>query len=299
LYQPAAATTFGKIKPMSPVRFTRKKMMLMLLLCLSLQYCQAAGNAASQKSLNFYIFTKDASSKFDLFGTTALLRAKKRGLFSQKTLFVIEAENTQQVVNEMIAVLGKYNAVIGNIWIDAHGLYKQGYSSFHIGADEYSYKNINDSCHTSILQQLVPYSNDNTTIGIGSCYGGATFYFPGSATVPCGRMNGDSLMTGLGRIFARATIYGSESWVMAKPGIFNDNFGFAGYPLGKRYRNTYWQPVWERLGQWNRYRAATGIFEPVNTVALNKKGEITVRSRHYQELNKGQKAIEKNLARLD
>jgi hypothetical protein len=284
---------------MSPVRFTRNKLAIMLLLCLSLQYCHAKGYAASHKSLNFYIFTKDAGSKFDLFGTTALLRAKKRSLFCKNTLFVIEAANTQQVVDEMIALLSKHQALIGNIWIDSHGLYKQGYSSFHIGSDEYSYKNINDSTHTSTLQRLAPFSDEGTAIGIGSCYGGATFYFPGSATVPCGRMNGDSLMTGLGRIFARATIYGSESWVMAKPGIFNDNFGFAGYPLGKRYRNTYWQPVWERLGQWNRYRAATGMFEPINTVALNKKGEITIRARHYQQLGKGQKAIEKNLAKLD
>ncbi len=283
---------------MSPVRFTKNKIALMLLLCLSMQYCNASGNKAIQKSLNFYIFTKDAGSKFDLFGTTALLRAKKRSLMSKKTFFVIEAQNTQQVVTEMLAILGTHHALIGNIWIDSHGLYKQGYSSFHIGSDEYSYKNINDSKYTGALQQLVPYCDAATNIGLGSCYGGATFYFPGSATVPCGRMNGDSLMTGLGQIFAKATIYGSESWVMAKPGIFNDNFGFAGYPLGKRYRNNYWQPVWERLGQWNRYRAATNIFEPINTVALNKKGEISVRARHYQELGKGQKAIGKNLAKL-
>jgi hypothetical protein len=283
---------------MSPVRFTKNKIALMLLLCLSLQYCNAKGKAAIQKSLNFYIFTKDASSRFDLFGTTALLRAKKRSLLSKKTFFVIEAQNTQQAVTDIRAILNHYDAMIGNVWIDSHGLYKQGYASFHIGSDEYSYKNINDSSHTLALQQLIPYSNEGTTIGLGSCYGGATFYFPGSATVPCGRMNGDSLMIGLGQIFALATIYGSESWVMAKPGIFNDNFGFAGYPLGKRYRNTYWQPVWQRLGQWNRYRASSGIFEPVNTVALTKNGEITIRSRHYQQLNKGQKAIGKNLAKL-
>jgi hypothetical protein len=283
---------------MSPVRFTKKKIAVMLLLCLSIQYCNAQGAAAIQKRINFYIFTKDASSKFDFFGTTALLRAKKRSLLSKKTFFVVEAQNTRQVVADILAILKENCAIIGNIWIDSHGLYKQGYSSFHIGSDEYSYKNINNSQYTSTLQELTPWCNDASNIGIGSCYGGATFYFPGSATVPHGRMNGDSLMTGLGRIFARATIYASESWVMAKPGIFNDNFGFAGYPLGKRYRNTYWQPVWERLGQWNRYKASTGIFEQVNTVALNKRGEISVRARHYKELDKGQKAIGKNLAKL-
>ena len=85
---------------------------------------------------------------------------------------------------------------------------------------------------------------------------------------------------------------------MAKPGIFNDNFGFAGYPLGKRYRKVYWKPVWERLGQWNMYSTRTNVFEPVNTVALHSDGSIKIRSRKYQDLNKGQKAVAKNLERL-
>ena len=139
----------------------------------------------------------------------------------------------------------------------------------------------------------------NTKVGIGSCYGGATFNFPGSATAPAGRMNGDSLMIGMGKIFFGSTIFGSESWVMIKPGMYNNNFGFAGYPLGKRYRTTYWQPVWERLGKWNRYSTSSGIFEAINTAALDNEGAINVRFRNYQQLKKGKKAVEKNLERLE
>jgi hypothetical protein len=112
-------------------------------------------------------------------------------------------------------------------------------------------------------------------------------------------MNGDSLMMGMGRLFNRATIYGSESWVMIKPGMFNDKFGLAGYPLGKRYRTNYWKPVWHRLGQWNQYKASTGIFEPVKTISIDSEGRINVRKRNYQDLTKGKKAVEKNLTRLE
>lgn len=289
------------------VRFYRSIPCLLLLMAAFTSAMAQAVNAVPlpnshevpTKRLNFYVFTKDADSKLDFFGKTALLRAKKKSLFSKGQLYVINAQNTAQVVYRILAVLSEERALLGSLWIDSHGLYKQGYSSFHIGSDEYSYKNINDSATIALLRLLATHCDTNSDIGIGSCYGGATFHFPGSPTAPPGRMNGDSLMMGMGRIFNGATIYGSESWVMAKPGIFGDKFGFAGYPLGKRYRTRYWQPVWERLGQWNRYSTATGQFEAVNTIALNSQGSITVRARHYQYLEKGQKAVEKNVAKLE
>ncbi len=288
---------------MNPAKIRKHKILLFILLCLLLQYCraqQSPADTAADERINFYVFTKDADAKVDIFGNTILWRARAKSLLSGKQLRVVIANDTRQVVNAITTILRTAgNARIGSLWFDSHGLYKQGYSSFHIGTDEYSYHNISDSAYTSTLRQLSPYCDDATHIGIGSCYSGATFYFPGNATVPCGRMNGDSLLIGIGRLFMTSTIYGSESWVMAKPGIFNDKFGFAGYPLGKRYRSRYWQPVWERLGQWNRYRHDTGIFEPVATVALNSSGQITLRSRHYQQLRKGQKAISKNLAKLE
>ncbi len=282
---------------MNPLRYTKIKWALLVSCCLLMQYCHAQAQPAR---LNFYVFTKDAYSRLDFFGQTVLLRARLKSVFRSKQLVVINAHNARQAVAAMVTMLQQRQAQVGSIWFDSHGVYKQGYSSFRIGSDEFSYKNIQDSTYTAVFSPLAVYCDAQTAVGIGSCYGGATFYFPGTATVPPpGRMNGDSLMMGMGRIFARSIIYGSESWVMAKPGIFNDKFGFAGYPLGKRYRTAYWLPVWERLGQWNRYSTATGVFTPVNTVALDRHGTITVRARRYQELNKGQKAVEKNLARLE
>jgi hypothetical protein len=290
---------------MNPLQRRQRKLIFLLLCCVCLQDGHAQtlqqtdrSKHSEAKQLNFYVFTRDAGAKVDFFGGTAIFRARIKSYLSEGRFRVVVATNTQQVVTDIISQLEKTGGSIGTLWIDCHGLYKKGYSSFHIGRDEYSYKNINDSGYTKTLALLQPYCDSNTHIGIGSCYGGATYYFPGSATVPYGRMNGDSLMMGVGRLFTRSVIYGSESWVMAKPGIFNDNYGFAGYPLGKKYRSRYWQPVWERLGQWNRYRHSTGIFEPVNTVALTPEGYITIRQRHYQGLNKGQKALARNLSRL-
>jgi len=281
---------------------------LMLLLSLFTKRLQAQENTviengipqvSEQKRCNFYVFTQDADHKVDFFGGTTLVRICIKSVFLKKKLYVIVAHNSAQVIKRIKAILAREDGLIGNLWLDSHGLYKQGYSSFHIGTDEYSYKNINDTAYTKVLASLAAYTDEQTRIGIGSCYGGATLNFPGSALAAPGRMNGDSLMMGLGSLFNRTTIYGSESWVMIKPGMFNDKFGLAGYPLGKRYRTTYWKPVWRRLGQWNQYSASTGIFEPVKTISIDSEGRINIRKRNYQDLSKGKKAVDKNLTRLE
>ncbi|HSN61657.1 MAG TPA: hypothetical protein VLR49_12030, partial [Ferruginibacter sp.] len=51
-----------------------------------------------------------------------------------------------------------------------------------------------------------------------------------------------SLMIGLGKIFNESTIYASESWVMAKPGIFANKYGFAGYPFAKKIKISFLNP---------------------------------------------------------
>jgi len=190
------------------------------------------------------------------------------------------------------------NKKIGNIWIDSHGHYCNGYSSFTIGNDEFNAKNIGDSFHTRALQQIALYCDEHTQIAIGSCYGGATFTFPGSRNVPAQRMNGDSLMIGMGKIFSRSYIYGCESWVMAKPGIFHNRYALAGYPLNKKFNDVGFKPVWERLGEWHRYQNESGTFENVNTLGLNKYGEISSLETDYQELHGKKKKIERKLSNL-
>jgi hypothetical protein len=247
--------------------------------------------------VNFYIFTKDPVHKVDWFGFTVKMRAGIRSLFHSKKLYVIRAKSAEQIGRKIEEILDENNARIGTIWFDSHGAYRRGYSSVNIGKDEFSFKNINDTSATGSLRKIAEYTDEKSRIGIGSCYGGATYLFPGSEQAGPGRMNGDSLMIGMGNIFSGSNIYGSESWVMVKPGMFNDKFAFAGYPLGKRYKKDYWQPVWERLGNWNMYNSEIDAIVPVNTVGLNQKGSITIRMRHYQDLSKGKKAVGKSMVK--
>jgi hypothetical protein len=248
--------------------------------------------------INFYILTMDFKHKIDVFGFSVKLRADIRSLFSQRTLYVIKAKNAGQVAQKMTAILQKEQAVVGTIWFDSHGFYRSCVSSINIGSDAFSYRNIKDSAATAPLRLIARYCDRGSSIGIGSCYGGATFIKPATDSTPEVKMNGDSLMISMANIFYGSTVYGSESWVMVKPGMFGDNFGLAGYPLGDRYKDEGWKPVWERLGDWNSYNAETDEFAHINTVGLNGRGSITVRMRDYKELSKGKNAVKRNLVKL-
>ncbi len=245
-----------------------------------------------QTRLNIYVISKD--KKFEFLPFTVKARAFIKSIFSQKMMRVIVASKSEEAAIKIERLLKKHKAVIGNLWFDSHGLYKNGFSSFSIGEDNFSYKNINDSIHTQFLQRIARHTDADTKVGIGSCYGGASFIHPGSKT----EMYGDSLMIGLGKIFDSSSVYASESWVMMKPGIFLDKFGFAGYPLGKKYKTLYWKPVWDHLGQWHSYRSTEGYIKDVNTVALSNVGEIRVRARNYLSLTKAIRKQDKALMSL-
>lgn len=240
--------------------------------------------AEKQCRMNIYVISKD--KKKEILPFTVKVRAIFKSLLSKKRMRVIVASKSEFAAAKIDRLLKKHHAIIGNLWFDSHGLYKNGYSSFSIGEDHFSYKNINDSTQTAFLQKIAVYTDEYTRVGLGSCYGGATFIHPGSATVKSGPMKGDSLMIGMGKIFKGSTVYASGGWVMMKPGIFSDNFGFAGYPLGKKYRTQYWRPVWDHLGEWYAYSTKEGFIKTVNTVALSRIGEITVRDRNYLSLHK-------------
>lgn len=249
-----------------------------------------------QKRMNIYIISKD--EKKEILPFTVKVRAVLKSLFSKKRMRVIVASKSEFAAAKVEKLLHKHHAMIGNLWFDSHGLYKNGFSSFTIGKENFNYANINDSSHTSFLQQIARHTDENTKVGIGSCYGGATFIHPGSATVKSGPMKGDSLMIGMGKIFKSATVYASGGWVMMKPGIFSDNFGFAGYPLGKKYRTQYWRPVWDHLGEWYAYSTKEGYIKNVNTVALSRIGEIKVRDRNYLSLHKAIRKQEKAVSSI-
>jgi len=266
-----------------------KKSFLLLPLLISLTA------TAQQSRHNFYVSGRDNGFHFSSFFVKA--QAWVHDVSAKKFHFII-ASSDEEAVEKITRILNNKHAMIGSLWFDSHGLYKQGYSSFHIGNNEFSYKNITDSSATKYLYQLTPYCDANTNIGIGSCYGGATFYFPGNEHAPAGRMNGDSLMIGIGKIFIASNIYASESWVMNKPGVFADNFAFAGYPWGNKYKQPVWAPVWNYLGNWKRYNHNTGQMQNINTVALDKTGNINIRNRNYLELEKGKRKQQKNISKM-
>jgi hypothetical protein len=99
-------------------------------------------------------------------------------------------------------------------------MYKKGYSLFFIGTDEVSYKTLADSSVAAAFSPLAGYTTRQSKFVIGSCYGGATYTRSSIDYKDTTRMNGDSLMISLGRIIQNGQVFGSESWVMSKPGLF-------------------------------------------------------------------------------
>lgn len=248
--------------------------------------------------LNFYVISKEKSKKIDLTALSTSLRAKIRSFFDRKKFFVITAHSSKEAMHKIERKLRRKRKLIANLWFDSHGHYGNRYSSFTIGEDKFSYKNINDTSQTKYLSRIALFCDSATKIGLGSCYAGADFYFPATDSTPASRMNGDSLMIGMGQIFKDASIYASESWVMAKPGIFANKFGFAGYPLQKRFLDNVYAPVWKRMGKWRHYSTISGQITNVSTIALNRWGDIRFRMKNYNSLPKVQKTIAEKTKRL-
>ncbi len=248
--------------------------------------------------VNFFIFTRERKKKIDLLAFYTLLRARVKSLFHHRKLYVVNARSSKDATAKVEDVLHKKRKLINNIWFDSHGHYGNRYSSFRIGTDQFNYANIHDSSAIKYLKTIAKYCDDKTKVGLGSCYAGADFYFPATDSTPATRMNGDSLMIGLGEIFESSSIYASESWVMAKPGIFTNKFGLAGYPLQKRFKDSIYAPVWERIGKWNRYSKKEGEIKSIPTIALDRSGNIHTRFREYNHFYKSRKKIAKALKSL-
>ncbi|MEP7107495.1 MAG: hypothetical protein ABI760_05920 [Ferruginibacter sp.] len=248
--------------------------------------------------VNFFVFTKEKSKKVDLISFYTLMRATIRSFLHHRKFYVIKAASSADAAMKIEFVLRTRKKLIKNIWFDSHGHYGNRYSSFRIGADQFSYKNINDSNSIKNLQGIALYCDEQTNIGLGSCYAGADFYFPSTDSTPACRMNGDSLMIGMGNIFTRSSIFASESWVMSKPGIFKNRFGFAGYPLNKRFKDNIYAPVWERIGKWKQYSLLTRELQSIPTIALDKCGNISPNKAYYNDFKKAKNKIAKVLKQL-
>lgn len=251
------------------------------------------------KHLNFFIVTKRAKGKLDLATRFNVLRAKIKGVLRKKKFIAVVARDANQVSARVQNHLQKHDAKIGTIWFDSHGMYKKGYSLFFIGKDEYSYKTINDPITSKPLKQLAAYSDNKTKFIIGSCYGGATYNRASIDYKDTTRMNGDSLMIAIGEIFMQANIYGSESWVMTKPGLFRKKAAVGGFPGRKLFRDYCYQPAWENVGKWNFYDAGSNEFKGINPIALDKFGNIVTRGESYVQEKDLEKYLLKKLQKLE
>jgi hypothetical protein len=251
----------------------------------------------NQRRLNFYIANKPKT--FDLFSRLVIIRARKQGLSRHHDFVAIVATSSKEVRKKMERHLRKKNAMIGSLWFDTHGRYANGYSSFILGTDEFSYKTIKDTIQTAQLRALAPFCDEYTQVAIGSCYSGATYEKPAHNGAPSSRMNGDSLMIGLANVLPNATIYGTEGWVMTKPGIFKrHSYALAGYPLQKRFKDEVYKPVWEHMGIWHSYSSRTNSFQTTNTLSLTRTGAIHVKAVTYLDREKSKERLDKKLKKL-
>jgi len=256
--------------------------------------------AIKKGTLNFFVIAKRKKGKLDPATRFNVLRTKVKSFFRPKNFVAVVARDAEQASAKIIHRLEKRYANIGTIWFDSHGVYKKGYSLFFIGHDEINYKSTNDTCIANAFERLTIYSTENTRLVIGSCYGGATYTRSSVDYRDTTRMNGDSLMVALGKFFPQARIYGSESWVMTKPGIFNDNkAAVAGFPKRKLFRDVCYRPAWENIGKWNEYNAATKTFTRVNSVALDSYGNLALLNWSFIDKQNNQKGIAKNISKLE
>lgn len=252
----------------------------------------------TKRKINFFIISKPQKGKLDLASRFNIFRTKIKGLFRRKKFVAIVARNTAHAGRKMERKLLKRNAEIGTLWFDSHGMYKKGYSLFFIGSDEISYYTLKDSFVSQPFHRIAKYSGTESKIVIGSCYGGATYYRSSIDYSDTTRMNGDSLMISLGKIFNSSSVFGSESWVMTKPGLFLKRAAVAGFPRRKLFRDVCYEPAWQTVGKWNRYNARTDSFETINPVTLDMYGNLLVRKSDFTRKKEVRKEIEKNLARL-
>ena len=251
-----------------------------------------------ESRINFYVITKEKTKKIDYTTISVNIRIFLREFFDRKKLYIIVAKSSQDAARRIAGIVKEKGKMIDNIWFDSHGHYKNRYSSFRVGKDVFSFKNIRDTVSTKYLKYISQYCDNKTKIALGACYAAADFYFPATDSTPATRMNGDSLMIGLGNIFYESTIYASESWVMAKPGIFANKYGFAGYPIVKKSKDIIFEPVWKRMGKWRQYKCSTGLIENIHTISMDRSGNINIQKRDFNLMDKTQKKITKKLKQL-
>ena len=277
----------------------RKIQTAVLILSLLVSEGLSANDTILHNSNRVNVMVVNKVRDFDMYSKTLFARAKIKSILSKGRFIVIEANSSADMLQKITVAMNKKNAMIGTLWFDSHGYFKNGYSSFSIGHEEFSYKTIRDSLKTNYLAQLSAFCDVNTQVIIGSCYGGATYKRTLPGDTASTMMYGDSLMIGLSDHLNGSTVFGSESWVMMKPGIFKNSYAFAGHPWGKKYRDQILEPVWKNIGKWNRYCGRQKKMEKVHTISLNKYADLTINQKSYQHKKRIQKSIQRKLKKLE
>lgn len=254
--------------------------------------------APVQKHLNFFIISKRKKGKLDLATRFNVFRACLRSWFHRDDFIAIVAKDAGNMSSRVKNWLRKKNASLGTVWFDSHGMYKKGYSLFFIGKDEISYPTLQDSAVSAPFAALSTNADEQTKIIIGSCYGGATYTRASIDYADTTRMNGDSLMIALGNLLQTGMVYGCESWVMSKPGLFHRRPAVGGNPGRKLFLDICYAPAWQTIGRWNQYNAGTRIFQAINPVALDEKGNLVIRGLPYSVEKNNQRGVAKKLLRL-
>ena len=209
--------------------------------------------------------------------------------------FVIIPGSSKEMADLIIRILKRRHAMIGDIWFDSHGHFQRRRSLFEIGEEEFNCRSIHDSMATIYLKRLSAYCDTDTRVGIGSCYGGATYSLPAVEIFPAKRMNGDSLMIGVSDLLNHATVYASESFVMTSLGIMHGGYAMAGIPTRKKFRDPIYEPVWEKAGEWNCYSGKEGKFVDPVTVSLKPDGSIYTNKRTWLSYKKNQRKLARKL----
>ena len=218
-------------------------------------------------------------------------------LFHKKKFRFIIASTIDEAVNRISNIMEKENALIGNLWFDSHGHMARRVSLFELGDVEFNYQSIKEPWINEKLSVIGKYCDSNTTIVLGSCYSGASYYSAGIDRFPPQRMNGDSLMNQIADIMNHATVYGSVSWVTTKPGLFRAGYASAGSPMARRLKDPKFKPAWDSVGIWKAYKTGEG-FRYVNTVSLDHNANIRIAEKAFLDFPGNKKKKYKKCTRL-
>ncbi len=249
-----------------------------------------------KKRINFFISVR--AKGFDPASISAQLQARVTNILHKGEMYCMFVESAPEMASRITAVLKKRKAMIGNIWFDSHGHFSKRRALFDVGKSEFNSETIMDTILSAPFKIISMFCDTNTIIGIGSCYGGATYTFPSVEGFPEQQMNGELLMMRLSSLLNDATVYGSESFVMTGPGIFTASYNLAGFPMRKKFKDPIYKPVWDNLGEWNCYNGKTNSFYGETTVTLNHDGSIYCKPTDYLGFEKNRKKLQQKLLKF-